>query len=84
MLELEKPCRDPQKYLEGRLTEAAYEADLAIRFLEASLYRNAAGKAFQAFKAMLAALTLRRRDITAQKYPGVKRLTGGKTVEVAD
>lgn len=37
MFELEKPWRDSQKYLEGCLTEAAYEADLAIRFLDAGL-----------------------------------------------
>jgi len=84
VLELEKPWRDPEKYLEGRLSEAMYEAELALRFLEAGLYRKAAGKAFQAFKALLAALALRRRDVVAQKYPGVKRLRGGKTAEVAD
>jgi hypothetical protein len=65
VLELEKPWRDPQKYLEGRLMEAAYEADLALRFLEAGLYRNAAGKAFQAFKALLAALAVKYRDVLA-------------------
>ncbi len=46
--------------------EAAYEADLALRFLEAGLYRNAAGKAFQAFKALLAALAMKYRDALAQ------------------
>ncbi len=46
--------------------EAAYEADLALRFLEAGLYRNAAGKAFQAFKALLAALATKYRDALAQ------------------
>jgi hypothetical protein len=61
VLELEKPWRDSQKYLEGRLMEAAYEADLALRFLEAGLYGNAAGKAFQAFKALLAALAMKYR-----------------------
>ena len=84
MLELEKPWRDPQKYLEGRLTEAAYEADLALRFLDAGLYRNAAGKAFQAFKALMAALAMKYRDALAQRYPGRKRLRSGKAVEVVD
>lgn len=84
MLELEKPWRDSQKYLEGRLMEAAYEADLALRFLEAGLYRNAAGKAFQAFKALLAALAMKYRDALAQRYPGRRRLRSGKAVEAVD
>jgi hypothetical protein len=84
VLELEKPWRDPQKYLEGRLTEAAYEADLALRFLEAGLYRDAAGKAFQAFKALLAALAVKYRDALAQRYPGRRRLKSGKAVEAVD
>ena len=84
MLVLEKPWRDPQKYLEGRLMEAAYEADLALRFLDAGLYRNAAGEAFQAFKALLAALAMKYRDALAQRYPGRKRLKSGKAVEAVD
>ena len=84
VLELKKPWRDSQKYLEGRLMEAAYEADLALRFLEAGLYRNAAGKAFQAFKALLAALAMKYRDVLAQRYPGRRRLRSGKAVEAVD
>ncbi len=84
VIELEKPWRDPQKYLEGRLMEATYEADLALRFLDAGLYRNAAGKAFQAFKALLAALAMKYRDALAQRYPGRKRLRSGKAVEAVD
>jgi hypothetical protein len=84
VLDLEKPWRDSQKYLEGRLMEAAYEADLALRFLDAGLYRNAAGKAFQAFKALLAALAMKYRDVLAQKYPGRRRLKSGKAVEAVD
>lgn len=84
VLELEKPWRDPAKYLEGRLMEAVYEAELALKFLEAGMYRNAAGKAFQAFKALLAALAMRHRDAIAAKYPGTKTLRGGKTVELVD
>jgi len=83
VIELEKPWRDSQKFLEGRLMEAAYEADLALRFLEAGLYRNAAGKAFQAFKALLAALAVKYRDVLAQRYPG-RRLRSGKAVEAVD
>jgi HEPN domain-containing protein len=84
VLELEKPWRDPGKYLDGRLTEALYEAELALKFLEAGVYRNAAEKAFQAFKALLAALAMRYRDAIAHKYPGVRRLRGGRRVELAD
>jgi hypothetical protein len=84
VLELEKLWRDFQKFLEGRLMEAAYEADLALRFLEAGLYRTAAGKAFQAFKALLAALAMKYRDALAQRYPGRKRLKSGKAVEAVD
>jgi hypothetical protein len=64
--------------------EAAYEADLALRFLEAGLHGNAAGKAFQAFKALLAALAMKYRDALAQRYPGTKRLRSGKAVEAVD
>jgi len=84
VIELEKPWRDSQKYLEGRLMEAAYEADLALRFLDVGLYRNAAGKAFQAFKALLAALAVKYRDALAQRYPGRRRLKSGKAVEAVD
>ena len=84
MLELEKPWSDSQKYLEGRLTEAAYEADLALRFLEAGLYRNAADKAFHAFKALLVALAMKYRDALDQRYPGRGRVKSGKTVEAVD
>ncbi|MEM0464504.1 PaREP1 family protein [Pyrobaculum sp.] len=83
-LELEKPWRDLKKYIEGRAREARYEAELALRFLEAGLMRNAAGKAFQAFKALLGALAAKHREYLAQRYGSVKRLRNGKSVWYAD
>ena len=53
-----KPLPKPsdEGYVEARLLEALGEARLALRFLEEGLTRNAACKAFQAWKALLAAL----------------------------
>jgi Archaeal PaREP1/PaREP8 family. len=55
---VEKPLSNPsdEGYIEARLLEALGEARLALRFLEEGLTRNAACKAFQAWKALLAAL----------------------------
>jgi hypothetical protein len=55
---LEKPLPKPsdEGYVVARLLEALAEARLALRFLEEGLTRNAAGKAFQAWRALLAAL----------------------------
>ena len=50
------PKPSDEGYIEARLLEALMEARLALRFLEEGLMRNAAGKAFQAWKALLAAL----------------------------
>jgi len=55
---IEKPLPKPtdERYVEARLLEALVEARLALRFLQEGLTRNAAGKAFQAWKALLAAV----------------------------
>ncbi|MEM4763576.1 MAG: PaREP1 family protein [Pyrobaculum sp.] len=55
---LEKPLPKPSavEYASARLLEALVEALLALEFLERGLVRNAAGKAFQAWRAVLAAL----------------------------
>ncbi|WP_069808335.1 PaREP1 family protein [Vulcanisaeta thermophila] len=53
-----KPLPKPtaEDYVSARLLEALVEAGLAVRFLRDGLVRNAAGKAFQAWRALLAAL----------------------------
>jgi hypothetical protein len=55
---LDRPLPRPAdaSYVEARLLEALVEAHLALRFLREGLVRNAAGKVFQAWKALLAAL----------------------------
>jgi hypothetical protein len=55
---VEKPLPKPsdESYIEARLLEALGEAGLALEYLERGLTRNAACKAFQAWKALLAAL----------------------------
>ena len=55
---VERPLPKPseESYVEARLLEALVEARLALRYLKEGLTRNAAGKAFQAWKALLAAL----------------------------
>ena len=55
---LEKPLPKPstEGYVSARLLEALVEGRLALEFLERGLVRNAAGKAFQAWRALLAAL----------------------------
>jgi hypothetical protein len=84
VLELAKPWRDPQNYKRGRLLEAKYEAELALKFLEEGLYRNAAGKAFQAWKALLAALAVDRRDELAGRFSGVRSTRDGRRVQLVD
>jgi len=56
VVERSLPKPSDEVYVEARLLEALVEARLALRFLEEGLTRNAAGKAFQAWKALLAAL----------------------------
>jgi hypothetical protein len=55
---VERPLPEPsdEGYVEARLLEALVEARLALRFVGKGVTRNAAGKAFQAWKALLAAL----------------------------
>jgi len=55
---VERPLPRPSDaaYVEARLLEALGEARLALEYLERGFTRNAAGKAFHAWKALLAAL----------------------------
>ena len=55
---VERPLPKPSDggYVKARLLEALGEAGLALEYLERNLTRNAACKAFQAWKALLAAL----------------------------
>ncbi len=84
VIELEKPWRDPDGYRRGRLLEAKCEAELALKFLEEGLYRNAAGKAFQAWKALLSALAVEHRDKLAERFKGVRTTRDGRRVHLAD
>ncbi|MCU7788777.1 PaREP1 family protein [Pyrobaculum sp. 3827-6] len=81
MLSLTKPWVDLEKYQRDRLKEATYEAELAEEFLKNGLLRNAAGKAFQAVKAYLAAVAAAQRDKVVAAFPGRRRLGPNKIVE---
>lgn len=83
-MELTKPWIDLGKYKRDRLREALYEAELAEEFLKNGLLRNAAGKAFQAVKALLAAVAVDHRDKIVASFKGKRRLGEGKVVERGD
>jgi len=83
-VELAKPWIDEKGYIAARIREALYKAELAREFLKNRLVRNAAGKAYQAWKAVVAALAAERREMLARLYKGVRRLRDGKRVSEAD
>jgi len=56
LVERSLPKPSSEGYIEARLLEALAEARLALEYLERGFTRNAACKAFQAWKALLAAL----------------------------
>jgi thermostable 8-oxoguanine DNA glycosylase len=56
LVERSLPRPSDAAYVEARLLEALGEARLALEYLERGLTRNAACKAFQAWKAFMAAL----------------------------
>jgi hypothetical protein len=84
VLSLSKPWVDLEKYRRDRLKEALYEAELAEEFLKNGVIRNAAGKAFQAVKAYLAAVAAAQRDKVAAAFPGRRRLSPTKVVKRGD
>ncbi|GAB6946362.1 PaREP1 family protein [Vulcanisaeta sp. JCM 16161] len=78
------PWKDLNKYIEARIKEALYEFELAEKFLENGLYRNAAGKAFQGWKATLAVLAANSRNELASEFKGVVKLRERIRVEAVD
>lgn len=78
------PWRDLEGYIDVRTTEALYEFELAEKFLEQGVYRNAAGKAFQGWKALLAALAGLSRELLTGEFKGVARLRERLVVERTD
>ena len=64
---------------ESRFQEALKELDIADVFLREGLVRNAAGKAFQAWKSILSYLALRNLDLLESRYKGFKRV-GPRTI----
>lgn len=84
MEELPKPWFDLQEYKKARLLEAKYEAEIARKFLEEGLLRNAAGKVYQAWKALVAAFATDYRDKLAQKFKGEVKIRGDRKVPRVD
>ncbi|BDR92940.1 hypothetical protein Vsou_20330 [Vulcanisaeta souniana JCM 11219] len=84
-LEMEEPIvhpwKDINKYIETRAKETLYELELAEEFLKNGLYRNAAGKAFQGWKAVLAVLAANSRSELAGEFRGFVRLKERVRVE---
>ena len=68
-----KPSRDMMGYASARILEALLEGLIALEFLEKGYTRNAAGKAFQAWKALTASLLALERDAVLEKLGGEER-----------
>ena len=68
---LPKPRRDLTGYASARLLEALAEALVALGFLEKGYTRNAAGKAFQAWRALTGAILALEYDRIVERLEGV-------------
>ncbi|WP_291767758.1 PaREP1 family protein [Caldivirga sp. UBA161] len=84
MQELPKPWFDIEGYKKIRLLEARYESELARRFLEEGLVRGAAGKAYQAWKALVAAFAAEDRSKLKDLFKGVVKVRGNRVIEKVD
>jgi len=80
---LGRPWFDLESYRRTRLLEARYELELAKRFLSDNLVKNAAGKAFQAWKALVAALLVDKLNELEKMFPGYVKLRNGRRVRKA-
>ena len=78
------PWKDFNKYIEIRIKETLYEFELAEKFINNDLYRNAAGKAFQGWKATLSVLAANSRDELTKEFKGLVRLRERISVEMID
>ncbi len=78
------PWLDTSQYIKLRLEEALQEAELALKFLDQGLHRNASGKVFQAWKAMISAAAAKNRELIARHYTGMVRDRTGKVRSRAD
>ena len=78
------PWRDTTQYTKLRLEEAMQEAELALKFLDQGLHRNASGKVFQAWKAVVSAAAAKNRELIAKHYTGIVKDRIGKVRSRAD
>jgi len=81
---LPKSWINKEAYKKVRLEEAKYEAEIAKKFLEQGLTRNAAGKIFQVVKALVVAKAVDHMDKLEKEYKGKVKLRNGKKVERAE
>ena len=84
MNKLVHPWRNIKSYINIRFDEAKFEFTLAEKFLKEGLLRNAAVKAFQAWKAILAIVSALNRDYLSKYFKGKVRTRDGKIVSKID
>ncbi|ABO08724.1 PaREP1 domain containing protein [Pyrobaculum calidifontis JCM 11548] len=82
--EVGRQWKDLKKYVEARVAEAVAEFELAGEFLEGGLLRGAAGRAFQGWRAALAAAAAVRREALKGEYAGFVKTREGERVEKVD